>query len=70
MPVMEKYYTVEEVAKELRVAPETVLRYIKRKQLPALKVGGVYRILADDYEHFKATRRTTSEKESNSSQES
>ncbi len=57
MTVMEKYLTVEEVSQELRVAPETVQRYIKRGDLPALKVGGVYRILAADYEEFKATRR-------------
>ena len=64
MSVMELYLTVEEVSQELRVSKETVIRWIKRKQLPALKVGGVYRIHANDYERFKVTRRTTSEQES------
>lgn len=63
MPVME-YLTVEEVAKELRVSTETVRRYIKRKQLTALFIGGVYRISADAYEQFKASRRTDKPEES------
>lgn len=70
MTVMEKYLTVEEVAEELRVIPVTVQRYIKRGELPAIKVGGVYRILAQDYENFKAARRTSPGKKSNSAQES
>lgn len=64
MIVMEEYMTVEEVSRELRVSKETVIRHIKRKELPALKVGGVYRILAADYRQFKETCKTRPEKES------
>jgi excisionase family DNA binding protein len=63
MPVMEKYVTVEEVSQELRVSTVTVQRYIKRGELPALKVGGVYRIKSSDYEAFKESRQFKSEKE-------
>ena len=58
---MATYYTVEEVAKELRVSVETVRRYIKRKELAAISVGGVYRIPAEEYEQFVKTRRTKPE---------
>lgn len=68
MTVMEKYLTAEEVAQELRVSTDTVLRWIRRKELPAYKFGGVYRITPEDYEQFQATRRTT-EKRSNLTQE-
>ncbi len=63
MPVKEKYYTVEEVSQELRVAPETVRRYIKRGELDALTIGGVYRIPADAYERFKISRKAKTEKD-------
>lgn len=70
MSVMEKYLTVEEVSQELKVSTETVLRWIRRKELPAYKFGGVYRITPADYEYFQVTRRTTPERKGNSTQES
>ena len=70
MIVMEEYLTVEEVAQELRVSTDTVLRWIRRKELPAYKFGGIYRITPADYQHYKATRRTTSENKGTPSQES
>lgn len=58
MPVMEKYLTVEEVSKELRVSPDTVLRFIRRKELRAYKVGVQYRIMREELERFMDTIRT------------
>ncbi len=58
---MATYYTVEEVAKELRVSTETVRRYIKRKELAAVSVGGVYRIPVEEYRQFVEKRRTDKE---------
>ena len=55
---MATYYTVEEVAKELRVSVETVRRLIKRKKLSAISVGGVYRIPVVEYEKFVEAQRT------------
>lgn len=55
---MATYYTVEEVAQDLRINAETVRRYIKRGELPAVSVGGVYRISAEDYERFVQERKT------------
>ncbi len=61
---MATYYTVEEVAKELRVSVETVRRYIKRKELTAISVGGVYRIPVEDFKRFVEARRTDKPEES------
>lgn len=58
MPVMEKYLTVEEVAKELRVSVDTVRRLIKDRELTAHKVRGIYRIAADEYQRYLDTTRT------------
>lgn len=60
---MATYYTVEEVAKELRISVETVRRLIKRKELTAISVGGVYRIPAEEYERFVEKRRTNKPEE-------
>lgn len=65
MTTMERiYYTVEEVAQKLRVNTVTVLRYIRREELNAYKMGNTYRINADDLERFLEARRTKREKES------
>ena len=53
-----EYMTVEEVAKELRVSTDTVLRFIRRKQLVAYQVGVQYRITRDELQRFMDTRRT------------
>jgi excisionase family DNA binding protein len=40
--------TVREASELLRVHPETILRMIRRGDLPAIKCGTVYRISTDD----------------------
>lgn len=62
MIVMERYLTVEEVAKGLQVSEETVRRYIKRKALVAYKIGGEYRVYPADLKTFMEARKTTREK--------
>jgi excisionase family DNA binding protein len=54
----QRYLTVEEVATELRVSTDTVLRLIKRKELGAVKVGVKYRISVEEYERYKDAQRT------------
>lgn len=46
------WMTREEVAEKLRVSNETVSRLIKKGKLPAIKVGGQYRIAEDQYSAF------------------
>ena len=42
--ITEEVYTVEEVAAILRVPADTIRRLIYRGQLPALRLGRVYRV--------------------------
>ncbi|MDQ2805349.1 MAG: AAA family ATPase [Chloroflexota bacterium] len=44
--------TPDDVARQLRISPETVRRYIRDGQLPAQKVGGQYRIASTDLAIF------------------
>ena len=60
----EEFYTVDEVAKMLRVSDRTIRKHIEKGLLRALSVGKVYRItrtdLEDYFERIK-TRRTDSQ---------
>ena len=40
----DKYYSIEEVAKMLKVAYLTVYRWVRSSKLPAIKAGKQYRI--------------------------
>ena len=57
MLVMEEYLTVEEVAKNLRVSTDTILRLIKARKLVAYKVSGVWRIMPDDLQRYLDAQR-------------
>lgn len=50
----EKYYTIEEVSKLLRVSVRTVYRWIRNDSLKAMQImaGGGYRIPASEIERF------------------
>ena len=50
--VKEQYYTIEEVAKTLRVAYLTVYRCIQSGKLISLKAGKQYRIKKTDLDTF------------------
>jgi excisionase family DNA binding protein len=54
----EKYYTIEEVAKRLKVAYLTVYRWIQGGKLCAYKFGKQYRITRLDFESFKKKSKT------------
>lgn len=45
-------YTIEEVAKILRVSEATVRRLIKSGQLEAIQVGSQYRISQEELDKF------------------
>lgn len=44
MATDEQTFTLEEVARRLKLHPDTVRRMITKKQITAVKVGRVYRI--------------------------
>lgn len=48
----EKYYSIEEVAKMLKVAYLTVYRWIQANKIKALKAGKQYRIAKIDLDSF------------------
>jgi excisionase family DNA binding protein len=51
-PMLGKFFTVAEVARQLRVSNMTVYRLIKSGQLPAVRVGRGYRIRDDDVRRY------------------
>lgn len=55
--MQDKMLTVEEVAQELRVHPETVRQWIRNGELIALDLSKEYRILRSDLDAFIASRR-------------
>lgn len=48
----EQYYSIEEVAKILKVAYLTVYRWVQAKKLMSLKAGKQYRIKKEDLDNF------------------
>jgi len=51
-PVLGRFYTVTEVARQLRVSNMTVYRLIKSGQLSAVRVGRGYRIRSEDIRKY------------------
>lgn len=57
--MVEKQLTVEEVAEELRVHPETVRQWIREGELDAFDTGRGYRISRKDLDDFIQRRKTS-----------
>jgi excisionase family DNA binding protein len=55
-PVMGRFLTVAEVARELRVSNMTVYRLVKSGELRALRVGRGYRLREDDVRKYLQQR--------------
>ena len=53
----EKYYTIDEMAKILKVAYLTVYRWIQDGKLVAYKAGKQYRIKESDFNKFIERKR-------------
>jgi excisionase family DNA binding protein len=53
-----EYLKVEQIAKELGLSEETVLRWIRKKDLKAYKLGKNYRVKREDYQEFLDQRYT------------
>lgn len=56
---MEDLYTCDQVAERYGVKTITIWDWIRRKKLPAIKIGRDYRITKGDLEAFEAARKTT-----------
>lgn len=55
--IKEQYYTIEEIAKMLKVAYLTVYRWIQSNKLVAYKAGKQYRIKKVDLDKFIKRRK-------------
>ena len=59
----DKMFSVEEIADELRVNPETVRVWIRSGELVAYSIGKGYRISRADLDDFIKRRRTDSKRQ-------
>ncbi len=57
----DEWLTVEEIAQQLKLHPDTIREYIRKKQLPAFRFGTSYRIKRVDYDKFVQDRATNPE---------
>jgi excisionase family DNA binding protein len=55
---LEKFFSCEEIAVRYAVKITTVWEWIRRGDLPAIKIGKQYRIRASDLEAFERDNRT------------
>ena len=55
---MSKYYTCEEIAERYKIKTLTVWGWIRKKKLPAVKIGREYRIRQEDIDTFERERET------------
>ncbi len=56
---MSKMYTCEEIAERYSVQIITVWEWIRKKKLPAIKIGKGYRTREEDLNTFEDARLTT-----------
>ena len=68
--MQDKMLSVEEVAGELRVNPETVRVWIRTGELVAFSIGKGYRISRTDLDDFIKRRRTDYKKRRDENEES
>lgn len=55
---MPEYYTCKEIATRYRVKTLTVWDWIRKKKMPAIKIGKEYRIRPEDIAAFEKKRET------------
>ena len=47
-----KLYTIKDISEMLRVTPRTVRNYIQTGKLKGTKIGGGWRVRAEDFQNF------------------
>jgi len=56
-----RFMTVEDIARDLNIAEDTVRSWIRERKLPAYRLGKEYRIKIIDYERFLKQHRTVND---------
>lgn len=52
-----EYYTPEEVAEMLTIAPESVARLLRQGKMPGYKFGGSWRIDKQEFARYREAQR-------------
>ena len=60
---MDEWLTLTQIAETLQLDIETIRNWVRKKQLPAYRVGRAYRVKQSDLDKFLAQRRTTTDGE-------
>lgn len=58
---MSEMYTCEQVAQRYGVKKPTVWSWIRKKELPAIRIGRDYRIRSEDVDAFERSRKTVND---------
>ena len=58
-----KYLRIRDLVEETGMSEDTIRSYIRRRLLPAIKMGRDYLIDPRDWEEFKRRRRTIDEED-------
>lgn len=59
MPADKIYYTIEEVADLLKVNYQLIYRLVRSVEIPAIRIGRVYRIESNDLEDYLEKRKVS-----------
>jgi len=51
-PIIEKWYSIEEIAEHLGVSKDTIYRWISKKQMPATKIGRQWKFKLSEVESW------------------
>ena len=54
---LEKFYSCHEVAERYGVTVDTVWSWVRRGELPAIKIGKLYKIKESDLETFENAKK-------------
>lgn len=55
---MAKYLTIKEIADECGLSPKTILRFVERGELQAVRLGHLYKVKREVWEKFQSDRET------------
>jgi excisionase family DNA binding protein len=53
----EEYLSIKDIAQQLKMDEKTIRRWIKSGQLPAIELGGKYRVTRSDLTAFLESRK-------------
>lgn len=53
----QEYLTIKDIARQLKMDEKTIRRWIKSGQLPAIELGGKYRVSRTDLNAFLESRK-------------